>query len=82
MLGTTTVKRKTITRGKETSRSEVIEKRALMLPQELKAMPGDKEIVFYEGIANPVMCEKIAYYKERYFTSRLMPKSDVPALKV
>lgn len=82
MLGTTTVKRKSITRGKETSRSEVIEKRALMLPQELKAMPGDKEIVFYEGIPNPVMCEKIAYYKERYFTSRLMPKAEVPALKV
>jgi type IV secretion system protein VirD4 len=82
MLGTTTVKRKTITRGKETSRSEVIEKRALMLPQELKAMPGEKEIVFYEGIPNPVMCEKIAYYKERYFTSRLLPKADVPALKV
>jgi type IV secretion system protein VirD4 len=82
MLGTTTVKRKSITRGKETSRSEVIEKRALMLPQELKAMPGDKEIVFYEGIPNPVMCEKIAFYKERYFTSRLMPKAEVPALKV
>ena len=82
MLGTTTVKRKSITRGKETSRSEVIEKRALMLPQELKAMPGDKEIVFYEGIPNPVMCEKIAYYKERYFTSRLLAKAEVPALKV
>jgi len=82
MLGTTTIKRKSITRGKETSRSEVIEKRALMLPQELKAMAGDKEIVFYEGIPNPVMCEKIAYYKERHFTSRLMPKAEVPALKV
>lgn len=82
MLGTTTVKRTSVTRGKETSRSEVIEKRALMLPQELKAMPGDKEIVFYEGIPNPVMCEKIAYYKERYFTSRLKPKAEVPALKV
>ena len=82
MLGTTTVKRKSITRGKETSRSEVIEKRALMLPQELKAMGGDKEIVFYEGIPNPVMCEKIAYYKESHFTKRLLPKADVPALKV
>jgi type IV secretion system protein VirD4 len=82
MLGTTTVKRKSITRGKEISRSEVIEKRALMLPQELKAMPGDREIVFYEGIPNPVMAEKIAYYKEKHFTSRLLPKADVTALKV
>ena len=82
MLGTTTVKRKSITRGKETSRSEVIEKRALMLPQELKAMPGDKEIVFYEGIPNPVMCDKIAYYKDSYFTRRLLPKVAVAALEV
>ena len=82
MLGTTTVKRKSITRGKETSRSEVIEKRALMLPQELKAMPAEKEIVFYEGIPNPMMCEKIAYYRDRHFTSRLQPKVEVPALKV
>jgi type IV secretion system protein VirD4 len=82
MLGTTTVKRKSVTRGKEISRSEVIEKRALMLPQELKAMSGEKEIVFYEGIPNPVMCDKIAYYKDRYFTSRLLPKADVTALKV
>ena len=45
-------------------------------------MPGHKEIAFYEGIPNPVMCEKIAYYKERYFTSRLMPKAEISALKV
>lgn len=82
MLGTTTVKRKSVTRGKDISRSEVIEKRALMLPQELKAMPGDQAIVFYEGIPNPVMCGKIAYYKERHFTSRLMPKAEIPALKI
>ena len=82
MLGTTTVHRKSVTRGKEISRSEVVEKRALMLPQELKAMPGTKEIVFYEGIANPVMCDKIAYYKDSRFTKRLLPKVDVPALGV
>lgn len=32
--------------------------------------------------ANDVMCGKIAYYKERHFTSRLMRKAEVPALKV
>lgn len=82
MLGTTTVTRKSITRGKDVSRTHVIEKRALMLPQELKAMPGDKEIIFYEGIPNPVMAEKIAYYKDRHFTSRLLPKVDVQVLKI
>jgi type IV secretion system protein VirD4 len=53
-----------------------------MLPQELKAMPGSKEIVFYEGIPNPVMCDKIAYYKESHFTKRLLPKVEVVPLAI
>jgi len=38
MLGYTTVRKQNVTRGRETSRSESEERRALMLPQELKAM--------------------------------------------
>ncbi|QDH71364.1 hypothetical protein FKV23_15650 [Lysobacter alkalisoli] len=86
MLGYTTVHRKQRTRsrgqGNSTSYSEAYEKRALMLPQELKAMGPDKEIFLYEGLAHPVMCEKIRYYKDRYFTKRLLPKVEVAPLNL
>ncbi len=82
MLGYTTVRKENVTRGKgrDVSRSESEERRALMLPQELKAMGMEKEVFLYEGIPHPVMCEKIRYYKDSYFTSRLMPKVDIPTL--
>jgi type IV secretion system protein VirD4 len=82
MLGYTTVRKENITRGRETSRSHSEERRALMLPQELKAMGSEKQVFFYEGIPHPVMCEKIRYYKDRYFTARLLPKVDVPVLTI
>ncbi|MFC4764852.1 type IV secretory system conjugative DNA transfer family protein [Dyella koreensis] len=80
MLGYTTVRRENITRGRDVSRSESDERRALMLPQELKAMSNDKEVFFYEGIPHPVLCDKIRYYEDKYFTRRLLPKTDVPCL--
>jgi type IV secretion system protein VirD4 len=80
MLGYTTVRKENVTRGRDVSRSESEERRALMLPQELKAMGMDKEVFLYEGIPHPVMCEKIRYYKDKYFTARLMPKVDIPTL--
>ena len=86
MLGYTTVRRRNTSRSNgqqssvTTSHSE--ERRALMLPQELKAMGNDTEVFLYEGIAHPVKCQKIRYYKDRHFTSRLLPKIDVPLIKV
>ncbi|SKB44987.1 type IV secretory system conjugative DNA transfer family protein [Luteibacter sp. 22Crub2.1] len=84
MLGYTTVRRENITKSKKgdvsTSHSE--EKRALMLPQELKAMGTDKEVFLYEGIPHPVLCEKIRYYEDKYFTSRLMEKAKVEPLNI
>jgi type IV secretion system protein VirD4 len=82
MLGYTTVRRENITRGREISHSEVEERRALMLPQELKAMGIDKEVFLCEGIAHPVMCDKIRYYEEKYFTKRLTNKVTVPKLNI
>lgn len=82
MLGYTTFKRRNITRGREVTRSISEERRALMLPQELKAMGFDQEVFLYEGIAHPVKCEKIKYYKERYFTTRVMEKVDVERITV
>jgi type IV secretion system protein VirD4 len=86
MLGYTTVRKKNRSRsygqhGNYTL-SENEERRALMLPQELKAMGFDTEVFFYEGIPHPVKCEKIKYFKESRFTERLLPKVDVPMLEL
>nr|UZH43829.1 type IV secretion system protein VirD4 [Lysobacter antibioticus] len=82
MLGYTTVRKENITRGREVSRSESEERRALMLPQELKAMGFDSEVFLYEGIPHPVKCDKIKYYQDKLFTQRLLPKVSVPVLDI
>ncbi len=82
LLGYTTVRRQNITRGREVSRSESEERRALMLPQELKAMGPDKAIFLCEGMPHPVLCDKIRYYQDAYFTRRLLAKVEVKALRI
>jgi type IV secretion system protein VirD4 len=86
MLGYTTVRKKNRSRsygqhGTYTL-SENEERRALMLPQELKAMGADTEVFFYEGLAHPVKCKKIRYYQEPTFTRRLRPRVEVPLLQL
>src|SRR5690606_20068113 len=86
MLGYRTIKRRSRTRSHGgaggVSDNEVLERRALMLPQELKALGAGKQIILYEGLANPVLCRKIRYYKDGYFTRRLKPKVEVRPLQV
>jgi len=82
MLGYTTVRKDSFTRGREFSRSESEERRALMLPQELKAIGFDKEIFFYEGIPHPVLCDKIKYFQDKYFTERLFPAVKVDPMEI
>lgn len=86
MLGYTTVRKQNRSRSRgqqgSVTFSESEERRALMLPQELKAMGNDKEIVLYEGLAQPVKAEKIRYYQDKYFTSRLLPKVEVKPLAI
>lgn len=85
MLGYTTVRRRARTRahgqGRGVSDNEVLERRALMLPQELKALGAGRQILLYEGLAHPVLCRKIRYYRDRYFTRRLLPAIDIPPLR-
>ncbi len=86
MLGYTTVRKKNRSRswgqhGNYTL-SENEERRALMLPQELKAMGFDKEVFLYEGIPQPVLCKKIKYFEDKHFTQRLLPKAEVPQLQI
>ena len=82
MLGYTTLRRENVTRGRDVSRSESVERRALMLPQELKALGSDKEVILCEGMAHPALCGKIRYYRERRYRSRLLPPVGIQTLAI
>ena len=82
MLGYTTVKKRNMTRGRDVSYSESEERRALMLPQELKAMSPEKEILLIEGMNNPAQVDKIRYYQEKMFKERLMKPVVIPTLQI
>ncbi|OFA00190.1 type IV secretory system conjugative DNA transfer family protein [Duganella sp. HH101] len=51
--------------------------RALMLPQELKFMPRDRQIVFAR-YCRPILCDKALYYRDHRFLDRM--KSVSPTL--
>lgn len=84
MLGTYTFKAKGHSRqlgGKAAgnrSESESDQKRALLLPQELKEMSQREQIISLEN-TKPIKCEKIMYFREHVFIDRL--KTVSPSLK-
>lgn len=55
------------------------QRRALMLPQEVKLMPQHEELAFVEGI-RPIKARKICYYQDASFLRRLLPPVVVPLL--
>jgi type IV secretion system protein VirD4 len=81
-LGFTTVKARTVSkplmnfsdpRGRrQRSVSVSDQRRALLLPQEVKALGPEQAIVFYEGL-KPIRCRKIRYFTDRRFKARLLP---------
>lgn len=80
-LGYTTVRVKSISsplfgfsNGKnQRTRSQNVseQRRALLLPQEVKDLGSEEAIIFYEG-SRPIRCKKIRYFDDRRFTSRLL----------
>ncbi|MEP6634461.1 MAG: type IV secretory system conjugative DNA transfer family protein, partial [Luteimonas sp.] len=84
MLGDTTVRRRQRStshgQGGSVSYTEIEERRELMKPQELKALGGDHEIIFYEGCPHPIKCNKIKYYSDKFFKDRLLEKVKIPPL--
>ncbi|SEM79787.1 type IV secretion system protein VirD4 [Luteibacter sp. UNCMF331Sha3.1] len=82
MLGHSTVRTESLSRGRDVSKSYSDQRRALMLPQELKAMSPEKEIIMFEGIGRPVMCKKIRYYKDRKLKKLVRPPAEVPRMKL
>ncbi|BBU68760.1 type IV secretory system conjugative DNA transfer family protein [Fluviibacter phosphoraccumulans] len=85
MLGTFTEKGISESRSKQildpkgSSESISDQKRALMLPQELKELGQWKEIVLLEN-TKPILCDKIRYYDDPAFISRVMQPPVVPPL--
>ena len=51
--------------------------RALLLPQEVIQLPRDEQIILIESFA-PVKCKKIFYFKDSFFTRRLLPPIKIP----
>ena len=77
-LGDTTVRRRNKTIGPDgkVSYTYTEERRPLMLPQELKLMKSNQELIFVEGCA-PIKCKKIRYFLMRFFKKRILPKVEI-----
>ncbi|NID05624.1 type IV secretory system conjugative DNA transfer family protein [Luteibacter jiangsuensis] len=74
MLGYKTVRkrqRSTSTGGgsRQVSTSFAEEKRALMLPQEVKDLPADEQLIFYEG-CKPIRARKNWFFKDKGLLKR------------
>jgi type IV secretion system protein VirD4 len=86
MLGYETVTSTSVSRQKGLGKgsggrneSESDQRRALLLPQELKEIGKWKEIVIFEN-CKPILCDKIRYYDDPTFKSRLLPAPPIPLL--
>jgi len=71
------------TKSNSSSSSENVsdQRRALLLPQEVKEIGQDKEIIALEN-TKPILCEKIRYYDDPVFMSRLLPAPEIPKLDI
>jgi type IV secretion system protein VirD4 len=74
MLGYKTLRKqhRSISRGHGThqvSINHTEERRALFLPQEIKELPADDELIFYEG-CKPIRAKKNWYFKDRQLKQR------------
>jgi len=86
MLGYRTVRRKhrSVTRGQggsSVSHSVTEERRALMLPQEIKELPNDEQLIFVER-CRPIRCRKNWYFKLTFFSKRVLPPVEAKAQRV
>ncbi|STZ74876.1 Conjugal transfer protein traG [Moraxella lacunata] len=82
-LGTQTIKSKSISRnrgkGGGGSVSTSDQSRALMLPQELKEMDAEKEIIFFTRRTLPIFCDKAFYYTSPDVFGKRMKRVEEPA---
>lgn len=86
MIGDFTVKAKSISKkmglvsvGGNYTESQ--QGRALIKPQEVKALSRKKQIIFAGGY-DPIKCDKIVFHKEKALRSRVRPAPDIPRIQV
>ncbi|MBD8873467.1 type IV secretory system conjugative DNA transfer family protein [Rhodanobacter sp. DHB23] len=82
MLGYKTLRRqqRSTSRGRDSRQVSISyneEKRALFLPQEIKQLPQDEEIIFYEG-CKPIRARKNWFFKDK----ELKARADVPPARI
>lgn len=84
LIGTQTVEATSGSRAKyfnpnpgSSSVSVSQQSRALLMPQEVIGLPRDQQIVMIEA-SPPIRTEKIFYYKDAFFTKRLLPFDELP----
>jgi type IV secretion system protein VirD4 len=63
------------------SRNESEQRRALLLPQEFKELGSERLVVIFEN-CKPILGEKIRYWRDKAFTSRLLPAPAVPRMNM
>jgi len=63
------------------SRNESEQRRALLLPQEFKELGRERLVVICEN-CKPILAEKIRYFRDKAFKSRLAPAPMVPRMDV
>lgn len=86
-LGFTTVRVKSVSKpigigverrgARSGSQSVSLQRRALLLPQEVKELGSERCIVFYEGL-RPIRCKKVRYFRDKRFRKRLLPAPTSP----
>ncbi|KVA50989.1 type IV secretory system conjugative DNA transfer family protein [Burkholderia cepacia] len=87
MLGTFTGQSRSMSRsnalfGRGGSSESVSEqRRPLLLPQELKELGRDKEIILLEN-TKPILADKICYWRDPEFASRVLTAPSVPTLNM
>ncbi|VWB62990.1 TRAG family protein [Burkholderia lata] len=88
MLGTFTDQSRSVSRpnsffgGRGGSSESVSEqRRPLLLPQELKELGRDKEIIVLEN-TKPIMADKICYWRDPEFASRVVAAPSVPSMNL
>ncbi len=57
-------------RSRSVSVSE--QRRALLLPQEVKELGTEEALIFFEGL-RPIRCRKVRYFEDARFRARLLP---------
>lgn len=77
MNASSTSKSRTIGSGSSRSVSDSEQARALLLPQEVKEMGDDEELLFARG-CRPIRARKIRWYSDSTFKSRAQAPAPVP----